>query len=193
MESTDPGATGHPRDRVGAKHAGRRLALPLPPPLDGHLDANGAIATCESTLSYPAKRLEISQASLPAFTAALVAAGAPFDHKDAAARRLIVERFEQSERGLFDHVLRAVVLAYYEHPFVVDAIRASGRRYHLFPHFEGYAGDPFDPARDMPGHRNGHYISTSEVRRLDLTELDPDQLEPGRLEATPAGRLRRPV
>ncbi|MBB5221077.1 hypothetical protein HNP73_000998 [Amaricoccus macauensis] len=102
-------------------------------------------------------------------------AGAPFDHKDAAAHRLIVERFEQSERELFDHVLRAVVLAYYEHPFVIDAIRASGRPYHLFPHFEGYAGDPFEPARDMPGHRRGHYISTSEVKRLDLTELDLDR------------------
>jgi hypothetical protein len=105
-------------------------------------------------------------------TEALLAAGAPFAGKDAAERRAIVERLEREAPALFDRLRTAAVFAYYESPIIADAIRRSGRPYHLSPHKTGYPHQAFDEARDRPRHGRGAYTPTGEVKRIDITSLD---------------------
>lgn len=102
-----------------------------------------------------------------AFIAAASRAIAADDDAEAAARTL-----EAEQPAAFAALLRAVYLAYYEHPAVTAAIRALGHDYNDSPQPRGYAMDPFDPATDLPRAGSGHYVPTDAVRRLDLSTLD---------------------
>lgn len=107
---------------------------------------------------------------------ALVEAGGPMAGLGAEERVALVTRFSEQQPKLFERVRAATVLAYYEHPFVVDAIRATGRPYSLRPHVTGYPMKPFDPAQDTPRHGRGFYLNTDAVRRLDISDLKLDDI-----------------
>lgn len=93
---------------------------------------------------------------------------------DATTRIAAVEAFEAANRDLFDKIYTAVTLAYYETPFVIEAIQKTGRPYSHRPHVTGYAMAPFNFAQDVPGHRRGRYLTTSDVRPVDTSALDLD-------------------
>ena len=83
-----------------------------------------------------------------------------------------LSRFEAEDPDRFERLRVATVLAYYEHPIVMEAIQRTGRPYALRPHVTGYPMPPFDPARDIPRHGRGSYIPTDAVRPLDIAGLD---------------------
>lgn len=83
-------------------------------------------------------------------------------------------RLEAAEPDLFERLRVATVLAYYEHPIVIEAIQRSGRPYAVRPHVTGYPMPPFDPARDTPRHGRGSYIPTEAVQKVDISGLDLD-------------------
>lgn len=96
------------------------------------------------------------------------------DSDDPAARNEAVKAFESADPDLFDKVYSAVILAYYETPFVVEAIAMTGRPYSIRPHVSGYRMPPFDYARDTPKHGRGHYLKTEEMRSVDTSGLHLD-------------------
>ncbi|MDX3924370.1 MAG: hypothetical protein QHC90_01010 [Shinella sp.] len=93
---------------------------------------------------------------------------------DAAERVSAVRSMETADPDLFDKLYTAIVLAYYETPFVVEAIRSTGRPYSIRPHATGYAMAPFDFSRDTPNHGRGHYLKTDDVKPVDTSTLDLD-------------------
>lgn len=97
------------------------------------------------------------------------------DSEDAELRIAAVKAFEAADPDLFDKVYAAVTLAYYETPFVVEAIAMTGRPYSIQPHVTGYPMAPFDYARDTPKHGRGHYLKTNEVKPVDTSGLDLDK------------------
>ncbi len=103
---------------------------------------------------------------------AVIAAGGPLAGRSADERLAIVERLEADAPELFERLRAATVLAYYESPYVVMAIRRLGRPYALRPHLTGYPMAPFDPATDTPRHGRGAYTPTEAVRPLDVSALD---------------------
>lgn len=88
----------------------------------------------------------------------------------------MVRTFEQAEPVLFGEVRNIAYLTYYESPFVQEAIRALGFAYNAAPLPKGYGVGRFDEATDRPTHGRGHYVKTSEVRRVDLSGLDLEEL-----------------
>ncbi|MBT1155547.1 hypothetical protein J1C56_08065 [Aminobacter anthyllidis] len=94
-----------------------------------------------------------------------------------ANRAAIVQRFSDTQPALFEQIYTAAVLAYYEMPAVIEAIRASGRPYHASSHEVGYAMPVFDLERDTPRHGRGSYLRTEEVAPLDLSSLDLDAVK----------------
>jgi hypothetical protein len=110
--------------------------------------------------------------ALPTLVKAIEAAGGPLEKLDEAGRVVVVQRFEEAEPDLFGWVRDAVYIAYYENPFVAEAIVLSGHPYELRPHIKGYPVRPFDPARDTPRHGRGRYTKTSDVSRVDIANLD---------------------
>jgi hypothetical protein len=100
----------------------------------------------------------------PARLAALLAAALPGAADAQAALRTI----EAQEPTLFNAALTAAYFAYYESPAVVRVLQALGHDYHDAPLPQGYAMAPFDPSRDAPTHRRGHWVATDAVRRVDL-------------------------
>lgn len=115
---------------------------------------------------------EWGEGELQAVVDAVLAAGGPFALCGADERTAIVERFEAAEPGRFERVRTAAVLAYYESPVVAAAIRRTGRPYSLRPHATGYPMRPFDPARDTPRHGRGAYLTTDQVKPVDVSGLD---------------------
>jgi hypothetical protein len=115
---------------------------------------------------------EWGEAELQAIVDAIVAAGGPFAALPAGERTAVVERFEAAQPERFERLRTAATLAYYESPFVAEAIRRMGRPYSLRPHLTGYPMRPFDPARDTPTHGRGRYLKTEEVRPVDVSALD---------------------
>ena len=103
---------------------------------------------------------------------ALIAAGAPFAGKDAAARADVVRAFEKAEPKSFGWIYDAVVLSYYESPIVVNLIDAKGHPYRLRPHLKGYALPQFDRPSQTPRHGRGRYLKTDEVVPVDTSGLD---------------------
>ena len=106
---------------------------------------------------------------------AVIAAGGPFIGRTPEERIAIVERLEAAEPALFEQVRVAATFAYYESPFVVEAIRRLGRPYALRPHVSGYPMAPFDLDKDTPRHGRGSYLATDTVRRADLSSLHLDE------------------
>ena len=104
--------------------------------------------------------------------AAVQAAGGPLGAHDPEQQRGIVARVKTEQPELFEDVLKAVYLTYYEQPAVIEAIRAMGFAYNMTPLPEGYATEPFDLARDAPRHGRGRWIRAEDVVRVDLSGLD---------------------
>jgi hypothetical protein len=123
---------------------------------------------------------ERGRGSLPALAKALRDAGGPLRGLDEAARIAVVQRLQAAEPQLFGWVRDAAYVAYYENPFVAEAINEQGLRYELRPHIKGYPLPRFDLARDTPKHGRGRYIKTADVRRVDISSLD---LESNRTQA----------
>ena len=88
-------------------------------------------------------------------------------HRISAVRQL-----EETNPVLFEKIYTAAILAYYEMPGVVEAIRAGGRQYSTFPHADGYPMPAFDLERDMPTHGRGRYQRTEDVVPLNLSSID---------------------
>jgi hypothetical protein len=88
-----------------------------------------------------------------------------------SAWRDATSRLEALEPKLFDQVRKYTYLTYYEQPTVITAIRALGFDYNDTPLPAGYPDEPFEPARDAPGHTRGRWIPTDEVQHLDLSRL----------------------
>jgi hypothetical protein len=118
--------------------------------------------------------------ALPTLVKAIEAAGGPLAGLDEAARVAVVQRFEEAEPDLFGWVRDAAYIAYYENPFVAEAIVLTGHPYELRPHIKGYPVQRFDLARDTPRHGRGRYTKTADVRRADISGLD---LESNRTQA----------
>jgi hypothetical protein len=118
--------------------------------------------------------------ALPTLVKAIEAAGGPFAGLDEPARVAVVQRFEEAEPDFFGWVRDAAYIAYYENPFVAEAIVLTGHPYELRPHIKGYPVQRFDLARDTPRHGRGCYTRTSDVRRVDISGLD---LESNRTQA----------
>jgi hypothetical protein len=115
---------------------------------------------------------ERGKTALPTLVRAIEAAGGPLAELDEAACVAVVQRFEEAEPDLFGWVRDAVYIAYYENPFVAEAIVLSGHPYELRPHIKGYPVQRFDLARDTPRHGRGRYTKTADVRRVDISGLD---------------------
>ncbi|MFP5076071.1 hypothetical protein ACLE20_02065 [Rhizobium sp. YIM 134829] len=96
------------------------------------------------------------------------------DSDDRETRIAAVRAFEAADPDLFEKIYAAVTLAYYETPFVVEAIAVTGRPYSIRPHVSGYPMAPFDYARDTPMHGRGHYLKTDDVVPVDTSALDLD-------------------
>ncbi|UHD46461.1 gluconate 2-dehydrogenase subunit 3 family protein [Aureimonas altamirensis] len=94
---------------------------------------------------------------------------------DPDRRIAAVAALEEAEPDLFDALRSATYLAYYETPFVISAIQATGRPYSYRPHVTGYPMTPFDIDRSRPGHGRGHYLKTEDVQRLDISALGLDE------------------
>ncbi|MEZ5857618.1 MAG: hypothetical protein R3D28_01190 [Geminicoccaceae bacterium] len=91
----------------------------------------------------------------------------------------MVRAFERAEPALFGAVRKIAYLTYYESPFVQEAIRALGFAYNAAPLPKGYGVGRFDEATDRPTHGRGRYVKTNEVRRVDLSGLDLEELRHG--------------
>jgi hypothetical protein len=118
--------------------------------------------------------------ALPALVKAIEAAGGPLGPLDEPTRVAVVQRLEVAEPDLFGWVRDATYIAYYENPFVAEAIVLTGHPYELRPHIKGYPVGRFDLERDTPRHGRGRYTKTSDVRRVDISGLD---LESNRTQA----------
>lgn len=97
--------------------------------------------------------------------------GGEFGSPDAPVRIAAIRAFEEADPETFDQLYTAAVLAYYETPAVVEAIRRKGRPYSRMPHITGYDMAPFEMSRDRPTHGRGRYITTHDVRPVDIAEL----------------------
>lgn len=103
---------------------------------------------------------------------AVRAAGGPLGPIAVEQRYAIVTRMEAGDRKLFEQILKAVYLTYYEQPAVIEAIRATGLRYNDRPLPDGYPVEPFHAERDAPRHERGRWIRADDVTRVDLSALE---------------------
>ena len=101
------------------------------------------------------------------------------DAAPGAERQRLVAAFETAEPALFATIRTICFTAYYESPFVQEAIRSLGFAYNAAPLPKGYGQRRFDPATDRPTHGRGHYVPTDQVRRVDLSGLDIRELHHG--------------
>jgi hypothetical protein len=112
------------------------------------------------------------EADIRRLAAAMTWDDGAFVERSPEERVASIGKFEASEPALFDVLYNATVLAYYETPFVVAAIRRTGRPYSARPHVHGYPMAPFEFNRDMPNHARGRYLRTDDVRPVDISGLD---------------------
>jgi hypothetical protein len=125
------------------------------------------------------------KADFSKLTRAILQAGGPLTGLDEAARVAVVTKLEADEPVLFGWVRDAAYVAYYENPFVAEAINAKGHIYELRPHLKGYPVPRFDLERNTPRHGRGSFIPAEAVRRVDISALDLDS------ERTQAWGLQR--
>jgi hypothetical protein len=163
------------RNKIGPPVAAAELALLVDALLPG--EELFPAATAVGVHALLASRLEQLRGALalPELAEAIADAGGPLGVLDDAGRIAAVAKMQRRYAALFDDVLRVAFLAYYESPIVQDAIRALGFIYHAHPLPGGYGAQigRFEPARDAPTHRRGHYKSTEDVRRVSLDGLGP--------------------
>jgi hypothetical protein len=103
---------------------------------------------------------------------ALRAEAAALLSDNAADRIAAVTGWETRDSDLFGWVRDAAYHAYYESPFVVQAINRHGHSYKLVPHLTGYRLPRFDLERDTPRHGRGGWIPTGAVKRVAVETLD---------------------
>ena len=108
---------------------------------------------------------------LDAVLAALADFGGPLSGLDGAQRVDVVRRFEALHPAVFAVLRRIAYLSYYEAPAVIAAIALHGHDYRAAPQPAGYALRRFDEERDAPRHSRGRYLSTGEIRRVDVGAL----------------------
>ena len=90
--------------------------------------------------------------------------------------REAVARLEAVEPKLFDELRKYAYLTYYEQPETIAALRALGFRYNDAPLPEGYPAEASEPAWGRPQHGRGRWLPTTEVRRVDISRLDLEEL-----------------
>ena len=121
-------------------------------------------------------RLRQEDAAVPTrFVAAIAAQGNVPDSPE--AWREALARLESLEPKLFDTLRRIAYLTYYEQPKTIAAIRALGFNYNVAPLPEGYPTEPFEPERDAPRHHRGRWIPTADVKPVDVSDLDLEELQ----------------
>jgi hypothetical protein len=103
---------------------------------------------------------------------ALAASGGPLRSLDEADRMAVVARLDRERPDDFLRVRNLTYLAYYESPAVHEVIRSMGFTYNAIPLPGGYAVGRFDPETDAPRHDRRRFVTTDEVRRVDLARLD---------------------
>jgi hypothetical protein len=112
------------------------------------------------------------EAVLAEVIGALRANAAALLSDDETVRTASVAQWEANDPDLFGWVRDAAYHAYYENPFVVQAINLQGHPYKLVPHLTGYRLPRFDLQRDTPRHGRGGWIPTDAVRRVAVESLD---------------------
>lgn len=132
---------------------------------------------CASEIGVQAKladRLTLmrGQGAVRGLIEALAACGGPLAPLDKDGRTAVLTRIERERPDDFLLVRNIVYLSYYESPAVHEVIRAMGFTYNAAPLPAGYAVGRFDPVADTPRHGRGHFVDTSEVKRVDLSQLD---------------------
>jgi len=100
--------------------------------------------------------------------------GAPFTGLDAKARAAAVRKMETAEPDRFPWLQTAAYQAYYENPAIVALIHARGTPYKLRPHVQGYDQPKFDLATQTPKHGRGSWTRTSDVKPVDISDLNLD-------------------
>ena len=128
-------------------------------------------ASATGMLFVFAARLRAVNKSLPSRLIGAVAAQGALP-ADADGWRAALTRLEVVEPKLFEELRKYAFLTYYEQPMTIAAIRALGLRYNTAPLPEGYPTEPFEAERDAPRHQRGRWTATSEVRPVDLAQLD---------------------
>ena len=103
---------------------------------------------------------------------ALAACGGPLAPLNQADGAAVLARLERELPDYFLQVRNVVYLSYYESPAVHEAIRAMGFTYNAIPLPRGYDVGRFDPATDLPRHQRGQFVTTSDVKRVDLSQLN---------------------
>jgi hypothetical protein len=112
----------------------------------------------------------------PSGVAEAVAALSP-DGSFAAAtleeRADAVSRLETERPVLFAFLYTATCFSYYQHPAVIEAIRALGHDYKDAPQPEGYALPRFDfaPGVNVPMNPKGRFKWTEFIEPVDLSGL----------------------
>jgi hypothetical protein len=132
-------------------------------------------ASATGTAHMLLPRLRMADAALPGeLTAAIAAQGSLPTDKE--GWRAAVARLEAVEPKLFVELRKYAYLTYYEQPETIAAIRALGLRYNSSPLPEGYPTEPFSAERDGPRHRRGRWIATADVRPIDVSVLDLEEV-----------------
>ncbi len=149
----------------------RTLADTLIPGGEGFpaASATGAVS------SLLAARLCGADAALPAKLMAAVAAQGALPASP-QAWRACVARLQAVEPKLFGELRKYTYLTYYEQPETIAAIRAMGLRYNTAPLPEGYSTEPFEASRDAPRHSRGRWVATEDIKRVDISALDLEEL-----------------
>lgn len=102
----------------------------------------------------------------------ITACGGPLEPLDGNARVEAVRRLEREHGGEFAQLRNIAYLSYYESADVIQVIKSLGHDYHAAPQPEGYRLAAFDPARDAPAHKRGHYIATDAVSPVHIKEKE---------------------
>ena len=132
-------------------------------------------ASATGVLSLLGMRLRGADAALPDKLAAAIAAQGPIPTSP-EAWQACVARLEAVEPKLFKELRKYTYLTYYEQPETIAAIRAMGLRYNTAPLPDGYPAEPFDAPRDAPRHSRGRWVATTDVKPVDVSALDLEEM-----------------
>jgi hypothetical protein len=102
--------------------------------------------------------------------------GPSFANGDVKARTEAIAALEKAEDPLFEQLRALVYYGYYSRPVVTQAINRNlpaGRDYHGPPLPYGYlqTTEPWDEDLLTQAQENGSYLETSDVVRVDLSQL----------------------
>lgn len=132
-------------------------------------------ASATGMVGLLAARLRNADAALPDRLIAAVKAQGPWPSTPQTWREAVA-RLEAVEPKLFEELRKYTYLTYYEQPETIAAIRALGLRYNTSPLPEGYPTEPFEAAHDAPRHSRGRWIATADVKPVDVSLLDLEEI-----------------